>query len=528
MMKGIDISQWQETVDFKKVKSQIDFAILREGYRKTIDPRFLEYVKGCRDNGIPIHGVYHFSYATTKAEAKEEAKACIANIQKAGLGKETIVFYDFEYDTVKKAKKKGITLGRDECVPFTNTFCDYVKGQGYRTGVYANLDYYKTMYNKATIDKYIFWLADYSGDPDLPCAYHQYTDSGKIAGINGKVDMNYYYGEGSEDKTMTVRMSNCGHDERSKYSGGQAGDQTGNEWYLREWYAYPWNYVIRWKDQTLGDLCADLAIEAAENQLIGYDQNQRDTFWTHLKASNYRPSQITIACEADCSSGTIAIIKAVGYLKGIPELQKCSATYTGNMLEWFQGAGKKYFEVLTGKYLTSPSLARRGDINLNTVHHVNITVDNGADADKGSSLTESSGKAAETLIGQAQTYLNNFAGTGLEVDGEVGPKTKKAFRKAIQGALNLDAGSVILDVDGEIGAKTKTALKKIVLKKGSTGNLVTVLEIGMLLHNINPGGVECPGEFGSGLLKAVKAYQKQAGLTVDGEAGYKTFMKLQK
>lgn len=48
MMKGIDISKWQGSIDFSKVARNVEFAILREGYRKAIDERFLEYVAGCK------------------------------------------------------------------------------------------------------------------------------------------------------------------------------------------------------------------------------------------------------------------------------------------------------------------------------------------------------------------------------------------------------------------------------------------------------------------------------------------------
>lgn len=51
------------------------------------------------------------------------------------------------------------------------------------------------------------------------------------------------------------------------------------------------------------------------------------------------------------------------------------------MMNYFRSStGKKYFVVLQGAYLTDPSLARRGDINLNVAHHVNVTVDNGENA----------------------------------------------------------------------------------------------------------------------------------------------------
>lgn len=204
MKKGIDISKWQGSVDFSKVKNEVDFVILREGYRKQIDPKFLEYVKGCSENGIPVVGVYHFCYATSAAGAIEEAKSCLTNIEKAGLAKKDIVvFFDFEYDSVKKAAEAGVTLGKAECIAFTKAFCNHVESQGYTAGVYSNLDYYKNMYDKETLAKYVYWLADYTGDPDVACTYHQYTSSGKVSGISGNVDMNYYYGaEKKEEAKM--------------------------------------------------------------------------------------------------------------------------------------------------------------------------------------------------------------------------------------------------------------------------------------------------------------------------------------
>lgn len=106
-----------------------------------------------------------------------------------------IVFYDFEYDTVKKAKAKGVTLGKNECIAFTKAFCEYVESHGYKAGVYSNIDYHRNMYSDEVLSKYVYWLADYTGSPDYDCAFHQYTSSGTVSGIDGKVDMDYYYGE---------------------------------------------------------------------------------------------------------------------------------------------------------------------------------------------------------------------------------------------------------------------------------------------------------------------------------------------
>ena len=74
-------------------------------------------------------------------------------------------------------------------------------------------------------------------------------------------------------------ISNSGHDERGKYSGGQAGDQTGGEWQIQAWYNRPWTHVFRYPASTVRECIASLAEEAAKNDRIGYDQNQRTTFW---------------------------------------------------------------------------------------------------------------------------------------------------------------------------------------------------------------------------------------------------------
>lgn len=208
--KGIDISKYQGDIDFKEVKnSGIDFVIIREGYRNTTDPRFFEYVKKATEAGLKILAVYHFSYALNKIQSKEEANFCIKNLVSAGLEKETLVFFDFEYDTVKKAAAKRVTLDHKSCNDHTKAFCERVKELGYIPGVYTNLDYYKHWYDKDTLSNYYIWLADYTGDPDVNCLIQQYTSKGSVPGINGNVDLNRYY----EDK---FKMTNTNKRSRSE------------------------------------------------------------------------------------------------------------------------------------------------------------------------------------------------------------------------------------------------------------------------------------------------------------------------
>lgn len=198
MKKGIDISYFQGNIDFKKVKADgIEFIIPRCGYGKSNkDSKFSEYVAGALAAGIEVPGIYHFSYALNEENAREEARQAVKFAQEAGLPKETIIFFDLEYDSVDYAKKYAVNIDKARCIAHTNAFCQEVQNHGYRTGIYANQDYLNKMYDDAIIKKYIFWYANWNGGktPSVKCAFHQWSEKGRVNGIKGNVDMDYYYG----------------------------------------------------------------------------------------------------------------------------------------------------------------------------------------------------------------------------------------------------------------------------------------------------------------------------------------------
>lgn len=211
-------------------------------------------------------------------------------------------------------------------------------------------------------------------------------------------------------------ISNSGHDENGRYSGGKAGDQTGKEWALINWYNRPWTCVLRHPDAKVREKLASLSEKAAKNDKIGYDQGQRGTYWTQLKAAGYDPAKITVACEADCSAGVTANVKAVGYLLGIGKLKNVSITSTHYMRKLLKTAG---FEVLTeSKYLTSDKYLLRGDILLNDGHHTAVNCTNGskvsassADGSKTEGTQASSGKASGVKVESAKSFDKGIAGT---------------------------------------------------------------------------------------------------------------------
>lgn len=259
-------------------------------------------------------------------------------------------------------------------------------------------------------------------------------------------------------------ISNCGHDENGKYSGGRAGDQTGGEWEIREWYNRGWNCVLRHPDPRVRSEIALLAERAAKNNLIGYDQNQRYTFWKQLKVSNYDPAQITVACETDCSAGVLAIVKSVGYRLDIDNLKSVDSDgYTGNMRSELKEAG---FDVLTeSKYLTSDAYLLVGDILLYEGHHTAINLTDGAsvtsDIESGDSTTTEGVSFVRDLVkgdkgyGEIATLQRCLKSMGYytgAIDRSFGCGTEEAVK-----AFQKDKG-IQVNYPGTVGPKTWTVL----------------------------------------------------------------------
>lgn len=278
--KGIDISYWQGDIDFKKIKMSDDvkFVILREGYRQTVDKKFMNYVFGCRTWGIPIHGVYHFIYmmndrVTSNAETgRLNAESCLRNIQNAQLRKdEIIVWCDLEYDTITHAKRThGIDLTSQDIKEITTAFCNTILKSGYRVGIYTNLDYARNRYGLDFLKNFDLWLADYSGSADLHCLYHQYTSEGQVAGIQGKVDMNWKYDTtDKEETTMGTTVQNVLNVARSWIGRNEA---DGSHRYIIDLYnsvkPLPRGYMVKYTDHWCSTFVSAVAIKAGATDII--------------------------------------------------------------------------------------------------------------------------------------------------------------------------------------------------------------------------------------------------------------------
>ena len=183
-MTGIDVSKHQGVIDWSKVKT--DFAILRAGfgrYTSQKDPQFEQNYAGAKAAGIPV-GAYWYSYAKSAEEACEEAKACLQVLR--GKQFEFPIYFDIEDST-------QASLGKAVLTAMCEAFCDTLEKAGYYVGVYASTYWFTHKLDHARLaSRYTIWLADYraSYNKTLSRNMHQYTSSGHVAGISGRVDMN--------------------------------------------------------------------------------------------------------------------------------------------------------------------------------------------------------------------------------------------------------------------------------------------------------------------------------------------------
>lgn len=440
--KLLDISFWQDTLDFAKIKKAgYDNIILRAGYGTTIDSKFNEYANACKKNNINIVAVYWFIYATNLTEVKANANKCLKVIK---AYKPKIVFVDFEYDTVNKAAKKGIKLGAKECDSFTIEFCEIVKKAGYTPGYYANTDYYKNMYSSVKNKGYVFWLAHYKSDysyhePPIKCDFFQYTDRGTVPGLTGKkFDTNVCFSEKylktSNTSTITPTTNKP-----------QGSDNNMS------------NNII----QNVINDAVSFAVGIANDNSHGYSQAVRSLY----NITNPKSYDCSSLC---CTAYYYAFLKnglttQANYLKS-----HCS--YTGNMLNMLNVG----FEIVA-RNQTAHAQMQKGDLELNVTHHVAMAIDRDnivhARSSEGTTNTiDDSGNEIRTqgwyLYSHGWTHRLRFTGKGLNLSNIKPSQT--TYNKWV-GAATKNGTDVFTNSTGTSKLSTYPKLNK--------GNLVDVIGV---------------------------------------------------
>ena len=175
---------------------------------------------------------------------------------------------------------------------------------------------------------------------------------------------------------MAVKICHASIDENGRIKGGAAGDQTKFEVCTRDWYNKGWNVVLRPLSSTLAEKSVEVALKLAKGNLVGYDQNQRNTLHTAMKAVGHNPDKLKTKCETDCS----AFMTECAIAGGCKELEYSgNAPTTSTMRKAFTATGK-YKAITDSKYLTSDKYLKKGDILVKEGSHTVMIVEDGSEA----------------------------------------------------------------------------------------------------------------------------------------------------
>lgn len=212
--RGIDISGYQTNLDYSQLKQNgVQFAILKI-VRKDLnkDKGFDTHYAGCTTVGIPVTGVYNYSYATTVEKAKIDALKVIEYL----AGRKLDVWLDVEDDCQKNLKEKLPQI--------VNAYQSVIEKAGLKFGVYTGLSFYNSFF-KPYIGEFNtnnFWIARYYKgynlmliNENLDNKYKpvvsgnligwQYTSSGVITGSAGKLDFDIMYSPISQTNAVETQ-----------------------------------------------------------------------------------------------------------------------------------------------------------------------------------------------------------------------------------------------------------------------------------------------------------------------------------
>lgn len=192
-MIGIDVSRYQENIDFEKVKnSGVEFVIIRIGVQSgakkdiSIDSYYLENIKKAKEAGLLV-GVYLYSTAISPEIAKEQAKWVIKTLD--GVKLDFPIAFDWEnWQYFREYEISLYDLSKSYL-----SFAEEIEKNGYKAMLYGSKYYLENMW----LDKgnYPVWLAHYTDKTNYSGDYimWQYSAIGEVDGINNAVDLDVYY-----------------------------------------------------------------------------------------------------------------------------------------------------------------------------------------------------------------------------------------------------------------------------------------------------------------------------------------------
>ena len=202
--------------------------------------------------------------------------------------------------------------------------------------------------------------------------------------------------------------------------------------------------MLRPKSSDVAEKSAQACEAGCKNDLIGYDQDNRNSLHTQAQRVGYNLSKITEPCETDCS----AFMTVCAIAGGVRNLEYTgNAPTTSTMVSAFTRSGC-YTAHKESKYLTTDAYLKRGDILVREGRHTVMVLSDGRGAGQTVKLLRKGSTGAE--VKTLQAALNATGLYALELDGYFGTVTEAAVRD-----FQERNG---LEVDGVVGSYTRKAL----------------------------------------------------------------------
>lgn len=533
--KGVDVSSNNGKISMEKIMAAgYEFVIIRCGFGENIteqdDTQWEENVRKAEAAGLPW-GAYFYSYACTEASAKSELEHVLRLLK--GKKPTLPVAFDMEDADGYKARHGG--WNRTNVTRACKIFLEGIAKAGYYPMIYAGFEEKDNLISPEVWNSHDIWFPHWARE----CGYKggnlsmwQYggetnlIESNSIPGV-GVIDKNLCY----KDYPTIIKDSG-----KNGWSGsGKTPDKP-----------------------KVSGITAGQAMSAARG-LVGKDEDP-DECDIMKWYGGFDTDVNAVAC---CCAGMFYLFHKLGALDLIPggKVADC-----GSLAYNFHKAGQlhKPSEVRPGDLVifswsgNTTSVYPLNTLGYKTFDHVEMVLkvfddtilsvgaNNGgiecddfqiktrsrsdisaccrpkyADGDAEEVATVTEAVYGDADVYAVQRWLNEEYALDIYIDGVYGNQTKGALTKALQTELNRQS-SAGLAVDGIYGPKTAAAV--INLRRGSQGDLVQILQ-GLLIGNgYGTGGLD--GDFGTQTDKAVRTFQSDNGLFVDGIAGKATFEEL--
>ncbi len=206
---GIDVARFQKSVNWRQARANgVNFAFIKatEG-GDLMDPMFKSHWQGAGEAGV-ARGAYHFYYFCTRPEV--QARWFIRNVPRTPGALPPVL--DMEWNPFSPTcahRRPSAAVVQDEMRRFLRIIRAHY---GQEPIIYTTPRFYKE--NKlGQFTGHEFWLRTTAKTPreTFPgqrWRFWQYSATGLISGIEGKVDLNAFSGRPSEWKRwLTVRAA---------------------------------------------------------------------------------------------------------------------------------------------------------------------------------------------------------------------------------------------------------------------------------------------------------------------------------